>query len=238
MRLVAACCSLFAVVGTLSSARQTAVPRPAPLWPGRIVATLRMGGGEGAEFLTTDLDGRPGLEVVAVWERQDEEGRPVGDGRWLTACGWRDGQFRKLAETRFPVGNLAPAAGDVDRDGRDEIYAPGKDNALLAFRLAADSWQSSPPVRLGSWLISSLVVSDVRTPDRAELLLAVDTRRRFDSDAEPECDSLLAYRAAGGKWSQAWRTSIRQRRMTLALLAGDYIAPAGPELVLEHGPPT
>lgn len=218
-------------------------PPVLPQWPCVTVGTLPVPDRDGTWTLTApqvaaaQLDGAGGRELVTAAERLDARHRAAESaGSRVAAYSWRSGSLHELSALSVPLSPRPPVAGDLDRDGRDEVYAVRRDNAIVTLRLIGGRLQVSDATRLGTWMIGSIAVGDLRRTGRPELLLAVDPGQRFDSQGEPGCSLLLGYRRSGNRWAQTWREPIRQRAMTLDLRVGDYSSLPGDELVLEHGP--
>lgn len=215
---------------------KSAFPPPLAAWASRKTGTLPAKGKEEPDFIAAQLDGRGGQEVVTFADVVDARDRVVEGKKEVAVYTWRGGGFAQLFRGQLPLNWLSPAAGDLDRDGRDELYGVGTDNGIQTLRLENDRLAAAHSERLGTWPIGAMVVSDFRQPGTRELLLAVDTRQRFGTDAEPECNLLLGYRPASGGWKKSFQAAIRQRGMSLTLLSGSYLPGGGTTLVLEHDP--
>lgn len=231
------------LLASRSLAGRSERPPLLPRWPCVTVGTLPVPDRDGPWTLTSpevvaaQLDGAGGRELVTVAERLDaRHGAVESAGSRVAAYSWRSGRLRQLSTLSVPLTPRPPVAGDLDGDGRDEIYAVRRDNAIVTLRLIGGRLQVSDATRLGTWMIGSIAIGDLRRRGRSELLLAVDPGQRFDSEGEPGVSLLLGYRRSGNRWVQTWRESIRQRAMTLDLRVGDYSSLPGDELVLEHGP--
>lgn len=225
-----------ALVGTPRWSAAQGSPPALRLWPSATVATFRLPEKQAPEqFIAADLDGKAGDELVTVAFVPNSSGGVAEQaGKQFTVHQWRGG-FQRLTQKRLPV-TWRVTAGDVDRNGADELYAIDTNNALLTVRLQNGRLQVTHRQLLTRGMVGSIAVSNVRQSAIPELLVAVDTRQKFDSDGEPNCNLLVGYRWSNAKWTKAWQQNISQKETTLDLKTGAYSGAGRRDLVFEHGP--
>lgn len=232
-----------AVVGLLlsvgPSSAQKAGTRELPLWPHQVVAELQLTGPDATEtpqFLAAQLDGAGGQELITV-STPPGATSPSGVRKLARLRAYRlEGRrFRQIAEGEIPLNFTGPAAGDLDGDGRDELYGINPRGELLTIRRQGARFVVTGTSRPSPWTAADLVVSDVRQPGHPELVVAYDKDAR-EPDADPDCDWLIAFRPDGQHWKAAWRERVRQTHFNFRLFAGAYGPGKGPRLVCAHLP--
>ncbi len=209
-------------------------PRALPYWPHRVVGRLpdSVVGGDGF-LVPAQLDGRGGKELIAFdWF----DGVPGEIS--VTAYTYLAGRFRSLGRARLRELREADthfAAGDLDGDGRDELYLMDPHQALVTVRLTAGGFRVRRARPLVRQLVASMEIADVRRTGRQELLVIADRSQTSDTIEDPENPVLLCYRRARGRWVRTWRQAIpKPVEKSMGLLVGDFLSSPGLELVVEE----
>lgn len=224
--------AMIAVAGIPVQSVAGSAPPVLPSWPCSTVATLKFSKSEFPySFLAANLDGKAGDELVTLASAEHSSDQAM---TLVSVYGWRNG-FQRLTRSSFRVAS-GMIAGDVDQDGRDELYATGADNAFLTYRLQGGQLRVTHRQILTEFGVVSHTVSDVRRKASPELILAVDSRKKYNSEGEPNCDLLLGYQWTQGKWAKTWQQKIIQKAVIFELHSGSFTGAGRRELVFEHGP--
>jgi len=211
---------------------RAAGPKSLPLLDCRVIGTLRLpdsiNDGYVPRYQSAELDGAPGRELVIL---SGEDGDAA-----LHVYTWKAGKPRLLVERPILAQMVTPAAGDLDRNGRDELYVLGADNRVVTLELFGSTLRAVRADLHLQHAVGSLVVSDVRSAGSPELVVAVDTTQVGEPNQDESPNRVDFYARRAGRWRRSWRQAVKSRQFALHLLAGDYHPRAGNELVLQHWP--
>jgi hypothetical protein len=203
---------------------------PLPQWPYRVAARVSLPPTESTGLLPAQLSGGGRDELVIV------------KGGLVTAYTCQEPTFRRVARLRFKSDVFNWTVGDLDRDGKDELYVVSKTNSILTIRLINGRLLVTNSAHLvGVSTICGMTVSDVRRRGTSELVIAVDTSERFDANLEDVKvyvpNSFVFYRRVNNRWVRTWEQDCNLGNETIEDLDGGYSFLPSPDLMMSYADP-